>query len=210
MLKLCKRGHFSERYKNGVCKQCMKFHNEVRYVKRRPKRLTKFDKTSYGKKYYEDHKEYFRLKSKERRENKKEEIKSRMKEWKLNNKQRHCELNKLSRERHLEKTRERSRIYQKNNPHTMKVSSHNRRAREKSALGRFTKKDVEFLLEKQKRKCANCFCRLSKMYHLDHVIPLKLNGTNFRSNLQLLCPPCNQTKWAHDPIVFAQKQGRLL
>jgi 5-methylcytosine-specific restriction endonuclease McrA len=35
-------------------------------------------------------------------------------------------------------------------------------------------------------------------------------GQHVAYNIQLLCGSCNVRKWAHDPIVFAQANGRLL
>ena len=63
----------------------------------------------------------------------------------------------------------------------------------------------------QKNKCAYCRVSLkSRVYHIDHITALSRGGTNLRSNLQLLCQPCNQSKHAKDPIVFAQQLGMLL
>lgn len=40
--------------------------------------------------------------------------------------------------------------------------------------------------------------------------PLARGGSNWISNIQLLCPRCNTSKKALDPIVWAQREGRLL
>ena len=42
------------------------------------------------------------------------------------------------------------------------------------------------------------------------IKPLARGGTNQRTNLQLLCPPCNLSKSAKDPIDFMQSRGFLL
>lgn len=81
----------------------------------------------------------------------------------------------------------------------------------KSAKGTHTAADIRRLQEMQRGKCAHCAVSLEAAgYHVDHVIPLKLGGTNGADNIQLLCPPCNLSKGAKHPIEFAQEAGRLL
>lgn len=82
----------------------------------------------------------------------------------------------------------------------------------KGAEGTFTPDDVSEILRRQKYKCAECgvSVRSKKSRHIDHVMPLALGGTNWPSNIQILCPPCNLSKGAKHPIDFAQRKGRLL
>lgn len=47
-------------------------------------------------------------------------------------------------------------------------------------------------------------------YHVDHIQPLALGGSNDKTNLQLLCPTCNTKKSAKHPIDFMQSRGLLL
>jgi 5-methylcytosine-specific restriction endonuclease McrA len=70
---------------------------------------------------------------------------------------------------------------------------------------------VEFLMKAQRSICPACRATLAKgNYHLDHIKPLARGGTNHQTNLQLLCPPCNLSKSAKDPIDFMQSKGFLL
>jgi RNase P subunit RPR2 len=85
-----------------------------------------------------------------------------------------------------------------------------RRARVRSASGSFTAKDVKRLLKIQKHKCANCKTPLSQGYHIDHMMPLALGGSNDASNIQMLCPSCNRKKCAKHPLIWARENGRLL
>lgn len=69
---------------------------------------------------------------------------------------------------------------------------------------------IQSLLLLQKCKCAVCHESLKARYHVDHIMPLALGGDNSPENLQLLCPTCNCSKGARDPVEFMQKNGRLL
>lgn len=66
------------------------------------------------------------------------------------------------------------------------------------------------LMRLQRGKCAVCRNDLTAGYHIDHIIPLALDGPHEDGNLQLLCPPCNCQKWCKDPIIFMQSRGFLL
>ncbi len=90
-------------------------------------------------------------------------------------------------------------------------SQRTRRARKKKCDGVFTEAQVAALLVKQKNKCAFCFVKIFLLtLHRDHIIPLALGGSNWISNIQLLCAKCNQRKNKKDPVKFAQENGRLL
>ena len=97
-----------------------------------------------------------------------------------------------------------------------KVAAHNRnrRAREFSAEGKHTAADIQAIFEKQQGLCASCQAKLFKSgankYHVDHIMPLALGGSNWPDNLQCLCPSCNISKGAKHPDEWAKQQGRLL
>src|ERR1700754_1381743 len=63
--------------------------------------------------------------------------------------------------------------------------------------------DAYALLEKQKYKCAECFEKLEKDFHLDHKMPLSRGGPNKIENLQGLCAPCNAAKHCADHLEWA-------
>lgn len=69
---------------------------------------------------------------------------------------------------------------------------------------------IRDLMKLQRGRCAYCREKLTADAHVDHVMPLKLDGPDKRSNLQLACAPCNLSKSARHPIEFAQSLGRLL
>lgn len=103
-------------------------------------------------------------------------------------------------------------IWKAANPESRRLHGQTRRARKFGALEKYTVEDIVWLMDKQGSKCAHSWCRknLKSGKHVDHIIPLKLNGSNGRKNLQLLCAPCNLKKNAKHPIDFARQNGMLL
>lgn len=85
-----------------------------------------------------------------------------------------------------------------------------RRARQLEAEGAFTEAEVRELFFKQRGRCIYCSAKLGDDFHRDHVTSLSKGGSNWISNIQLLCPGCNAKKNNLDPFVFAAKTGRLL
>lgn len=104
----------------------------------------------------------------------------------------------------------RSIVFQKANPDYVRRRSSIRRGRKRDAEGSHTVEEIQALLVRQKFLCAACRISLKKKRHLDHIIPLAKGGSNYISNLQWLCPTCNCSKHAKDPIEWAQESGRLL
>lgn len=96
-----------------------------------------------------------------------------------------------------------------NNVEAVKANKNRRRAALAGAVGKHTGNDIKSLLSLQRGKCAACKSKLSK-YHVDHINPLSLGGSNDKSNLQLLCPGCNLRKHAKHPVKFMQELGFLL
>lgn len=77
--------------------------------------------------------------------------------------------------------------------------------------GRHTAEDIADIRRQQKNRCAYCRISLANVReHIDHIQPIIRGGVGVRSNLQLLCQPCNNKKHAKDPIAFAQELGMLL
>lgn len=110
----------------------------------------------------------------------------------------------------------RARRWQEANPEkameSRLVSDRNRRSRKRGAEGSHTKQDVADILKSQKYRCAECGVSVKAINsrHVDHIMPLALGGSNSKSNLQVLCAPCNLKKAAKHPIDFARERGRLL
>lgn len=86
------------------------------------------------------------------------------------------------------------------------------RAKRDGAEGAHTGHDIKALFASQRGACPNCQALLIKRgagkYHLDHILPIALGGSNWPSNLQLLCPPCNMSKGAKHPDVWMTDNPR--
>jgi len=96
------------------------------------------------------------------------------------------------------------------NKKSKRIKQQNREAQKRENGGSFTRQDIEEIMLMQKGKCAVCGIRLDDAWHIDHIIAVSKGGCNNRSNLQILCMPCNVSKKDQDPIDFMQKLGRLL
>lgn len=108
--------------------------------------------------------------------------------------------------------RPQKRAWKKANPDAVLASGNKRRARIRGVGGTYVPADITNILKQQKYKCAECGTSVRKRENrnIDHVLPLALGGTNWPSNLQVLCPSCNFSKGAKHPLDFARQKGRLL
>lgn len=108
----------------------------------------------------------------------------------------------------LYKEREKSNVkkYRKNWSDDQKekhrIYAKNRKATLKGAPGKITSMDVRNIFKLQKGFCSACGVDLKLGFHVDHIMPIKLGGTNYPENIQLLCPPCNLSKAAKHPDVW--------
>lgn len=152
----------------------------------------------------------------------------RSRQWRENNRERHLENSRKNasawygknRERALEYrrryraekpdlVREQLRRWRAENKEYVSVLQRCKSARRKSAPGTYSPADIRRLLASQRGLCVYCRNKLSD-YHIDHIKPIALGGDSFPANLQLLCPFCNMSKGAKDPVVFARSRGLLL
>lgn len=108
-----------------------------------------------------------------------------------------------------EQLAETRRRYKAKNPEKISEQRRNRRALKLSAEGKHTADDVLSIFKSQCGLCANCRTELSTSghdkYHVDHIMPLALGGSNWPKNLQCLCPKCNMSKGAKHPDIWAKK-----
>lgn len=111
---------------------------------------------------------------------------------------------------HKVKANRNSKLWRATNPEAKRALDHARRARLRSAEGRYRTEDVRRIFAAQKGRCAYCKTSIKSAYDVDHITPISRGGSNWPRNIQLTCEPCNQRKHAADPIEFAQKIGLLV
>ena len=116
-------------------------------------------------------------------------------EWYLNNKEQRKANNKA---------------WQLKNYGLLLRYSQNRRANKKNVGGVLSRGLKEKLFSLQRGKCACCSKPLGKYFHMDHIMPLALGGSNTDDNMQLLTATCNLQKNAKHPVKFMQQRGFLL
>lgn len=111
-------------------------------------------------------------------------------------------------ENNKERAKARASEYYKNNPEVF----HNSRVirRERESTGRLSSGLVSKLLKLQKGLCPCCKQPLDDDYHIDHILPLALGGTNTDNNIQLLRGTCNLQKHSKHPIDFMKSRGFLI
>jgi HNH endonuclease len=160
--------------------------------------------------WYSANKERVSIYSKKRYSEKAEAIKQAVKEYRLAN----PEKIRLDQAKHRLKNTDKAKAYQAawraNNSAISKLHGQNRRARKKLAHGKLSSGLAAKLFALQRGKCACCELPLGNGYHMDHIMPLALGGTNTDDNIQLLRATCNLQKNAKHPVDFMQQRGYLL
>jgi len=200
----CRHGHGTLRYaKNGTCVICAQAHtarrraaklDEIRAQQRAAYPLRREKNIERCRARYHAHKEQEAIRAAAYRAANRTEL--------LESKRAYYRAN-------VEATKAKIREWHARNPDAAREYSAARRARKVNAEGRYTKKDVQRIHALQRGKCAVCRCELNR-YHVDHIVPLAAGGSNWPNNLQILCPPCNFSKSARNPVDFMQSRGMLL
>ena len=131
------------------------------------------------------------------------------KNYRLKNKDRINERLAEWRAANPEKMASSASAWAKANPEARRINEHNRRNKCKSS-GVLSRGLTGRLLLLQKGRCACCGMPLGKNFHLDHIMPLALGGSNTDDNIQLLRQRCNNKKYTKHPIDYMQEKGFLL
>lgn len=93
---------------------------------------------------------------------------------------------------HREQVRAAVRKYRAAHVDEQQVKGNNRRAKRDGAVGEITLQEWLALRTRYQNRCAACG-QQAKL-EIDHIIPLKVGGDNFITNIQPLCHACNTRK----------------
>lgn len=98
-----------------------------------------------------------------------------------------------------DKHSERIRRYRRKNHAGIRESEKRKEHARRGAFGKLSKDIESVLFSQQMGLCLCCNKELGDNYHLDHIMPIKLGGTNTDDNVQLLRSECNLRKGAKHP-----------
>ena len=135
---------------------------------------------------------------------------SQARKWAIENPDRRKVATANYRAKNPEKCKSATTIWQVANPEAGRINVQNRKARKRANGGILSKDLSAKLFVLQRGKCACCKRPLGDKYHLDHIFPIALGGSNTDDNIQLLRQHCNNQKSAKHPIDFMQERGWLL
>lgn len=134
-----------------------------------------------------------------------------VRQYRLNNPDKYLEYVKNYKSVNAERIANRDRQYRLNNPEKSVIKTHKRRFNKINNGGAFTSSDIDRIMILQQSKCVYCQNELIVIgkgkYHIDHIMPLHLGGSNYPENLQLLCPKCNLSKCAKHPDEYESMIG---
>lgn len=207
------------RYASGKCKACSKAYNSE-WQKKNPEKIK-----AYSSAYYAADPEKFRVRSNAHHHANPEKAKAAKAAARIANPEKERLRGAEYRKNNPDKARAKVRKYyaanseklraaasewQRANPEAVRIISQNRRARKIAAGGKLTNGLSKKLFKLQKGLCPCCKKPLENDFHLDHIMPLFLGGSNTDDNIQLLRSTCNHQKNAAHPVDFMQSRGFLL
>lgn len=100
-----------------------------------------------------------------------------------------------------------AKIWRNNNPDKIRTYSRARKSKVRAAEGTWNAADIKTMMNRQLGVCVYCQADIADSYHVDHVMPIYLGGSNWPRNLQLLCPTCNRRKGRKHPDDFEREIG---
>lgn len=187
------------KFVRGICKSCVA--ENARLFRMENGEKVRAKDRMYRASCSDDIKEIRNKKTKEWREKNPEKVVSYRKKDRSEHSRKHYE-------KHKEKIKIKVSKYRKNNPEKIRALNNGRRTLER--VGKLSPDIITRLYKIQKGLCVCCKKKLGLVFHLDHIVPLSLGGTNTDDNVQLLRVRCNLQKSAKHPVDFMQERGFLL
>jgi 5-methylcytosine-specific restriction endonuclease McrA len=191
-----------------VCSKC-----KIVEVSKSGARCSECNK-AYMRAYKEQNAEKIREGLRDHYQRNKERVKARVKAYADANKVKVKESKAITYQKYRDARLATIAAWQAANPERYKTIQRsgilNRIARKRGADGKFTAADIRALGEHQNWRCANplCACDLTNGYDIDHQMPLSRGGSNWPTNLQLLCGSCNRRKGALTMLEFMARLTR--
>ena len=202
--KPCRRGHVSERFVSaGACVECQYKNGAELYLRQREKAIArqKAYRAANPEKQSAYHKKWYAINSERKAE--------KYRQYRIDNIKKEAARHIRYRENNLAQITACEKAYRSRSHDKLRAKHAARRALKLGADGHYNERDVQKLKTLQGGRCAACKEKVSK-FHVDHIVPLVLGGSNWPNNLQILCQTCNLKKHAKDPIVWANQRGMLL
>jgi len=217
----CKLGHIAQRNtKSTTCMICdaekkaayrQKFPDQAKESLRKSANKHRDARRADNKAWREKNSEALKQSKKRYAEENREKVLAAKKDYYAKNKEKCLLMSRSHKEKNKDRYKELNKIWRQNNKEKVSTLNRNRKRKIIAAFGIHTADDVINLFNIQKKKCAGCRRSLVGInYHVDHIQPLALGGSNWPSNLQIMCPTCNMSKGGRPPEQFYQKMGFLL
>lgn len=140
------------------------------------------------RRYVENHRDQIAESDRRRRATNVESRRRKAAEWRAEN---------------LARARENGRRWHREHPDNKRAANNSRRARRCKASGSHSAEDIRSQVSRQRGHCFYCRRRIDGGYHVDHIVPLALGGSDGPENLVIACPLCNLSKRAKHPMDFA-------
>ncbi len=219
-IKFCKKCQAeTERYTNGKCKSCARVraakwandNPEKKRLKNASYHYANYEKIKATKSvYYASNIEKILAYAAAQRIANPEKMKAKNSAYYAANSSRAKSIAAAYYAKNSAKVNARNSVWRAMNPDARRIMGQNRRSRKRMNGGILSRGLAKKLFTLQKGKCPCCGQSLGDNYHLDHIIPLALGGSNADDNIQLLRSICNLQKHAKHPIDFMQGNGYLL